>query len=74
MAEPSGYRVKPVDQSRQKANCPNKYSDINPTNFNHTMREKQNWVPKAGKVLCACSYSTSRGPRITRFQSARSPV
>ena len=53
VAEPSGYRAKPVDQNRQQGlrdNCPNKYSVINPTNFNHTMREKQNWVPKAGKV------------------------
>ena len=58
VAEPSGDKVNPLDQSRQqalRANYPNKYSDINPTNFNHTMREKQNWVPKAGKVLCACS-------------------
>ena len=72
VAEPSGYRVKPVDQKRQqamRANCPKLDRDVNPTNFNHTMREKQNWVPKAGKVLCACSYSTSRGPRITPFVS-----
>ena len=32
----------------QKGNGKEKGGHINPTNFNHTMREKRNWVPKAG--------------------------